>query len=103
MPQLTIDFRYGKDPSLKLAGLSFKALGGSIIEHYIYRNDDGLYTLDSRFKINGRTARVEEEYLIKSLAEIREYIPFDSIKVLGVYQLTGEEILKRVIEHENKG
>lgn len=93
---LSIRF-YTYHTELKLAGLSFKKIHNTDIESNIYRDDaSGIYCINNQFHTNGKTARIEKEYLINGLAEIYECIPFSKIKTEGHYELTAEQLFDEI-------
>lgn len=104
MKTLTIDFTTGDDPGLRLKGLSFKKFGFE--SQYVYRDDTftGLYRIDTSLRINGRTAKIEVDFLVNILAELYENLPFDRIKYEGHYSLhapTPEELLEKIKQKAN--
>jgi hypothetical protein len=102
---LAIDFRTGKDPGLKLKGLSLRSIDHKNYSHQIYRDEvfSKVFRIDCHYSsINGRsaidprTANIDEEFFIEVLADIFEAIPFDRIKYDGHYHLPPEELLEKV-------
>lgn len=99
MGTLTIDFRTGRDPGLRLKGLSFEKFG--FLDSRVYRDDTfvGTYRIESDFSLNSRTAKIEVDFLVEVLAELYENLPFDRIKYEGHYSLhapTPEELLEKI-------
>src|SRR5690606_16102498 len=102
MATLIIDF-FLHDPQLRIKGLSLKALKGSNIWQRIYKDPDlGGFYIDTRFKINRKTAKIEEAYLIETLKELIQLIPFDKIKIKNRYHLSGDEIMKLINQPRNR-
>lgn len=95
---LTIDFETGRDPGLRLAGLSLYKIDSD----HLNRDEAGRIVIDTHFAgrphggINGRTAQIWEDFLIEILVEIYEAIPFDRIKYIGHYELPPDELLEKV-------
>jgi len=103
MKNLIIDFKY-RNPEIKLKGLGVKNSPKDV-----YKEDTLQLAIDTNYggyngksKINGNTARIEEDYLIYVLSEIYEEIPFDGIKTKGHYHLSGNEIYNKVILFINR-
>jgi hypothetical protein len=96
MSNLIIDF-FLRDPEIRLPGLSLKKLNGSNIWQTIYKDpDDGAFRIDSRYYIDGRTAKIEVEYLLGILKDLFEIIPFDGVKTKSNYVLSGDEIFNLI-------
>ncbi len=84
---------------LRLKGLSFKALENTDIGHELIRGDSGDYELlGFSSKINPKTANIELNYLLGLLKELHDCIPFDKVKIVGHYEVTGEQLYKLVTE-----
>lgn len=96
MTTLIIDF-FLQDPEIRIKGLSLKALNGSNIWQVIYKDpDDGRFRIDSHRRIDGRTAKIEEDYLVKILIELNTIIPFNRIKTRNYYPISGDDLFKAV-------
>ena len=97
MKTLIINFHIDP-PELKLSGLSFKALKGTDAGRLLFRDDCQCYALEYNHHLNRNTARIESSFLIARLKEIHSRIPFDKIKIEGYYELTGDELIKKINE-----
>lgn len=60
--------------------------------------DESGFYIENEFHTNGRTAQVERKYLVKKLAELHDEMPFDTIKIKGHYETTGEELMAEVLK-----
>ncbi len=86
--------------TLKLKGLSFKAIKSTNkLNNYLCRAYDstGNYFIDNSHIMNGRTAKIRDDIFIQLLKELYNCIQFDKIKNNGVYSLTDEELMQRVL------
>lgn len=99
LPTLTIEPRW-KDTKLFLKGLSLKAVKGTQFGHDLCRayDEDGHYFIDSSRWTDGRTSFISKEHLIRCLKELYRCIPFGKIKIIGHYELTGEQLLDETLK-----
>lgn len=79
--------------SLRMQGLSFKKA-----DLYELCKDETGFHISNDFHRSPRTAMIEKDYLIKILAELHENMPFDSIRIVGHYEATGEELMNEIIK-----
>lgn len=92
MKSLIIDFSL-QDPEIRLKGLNLRKIKGSNIWQSIYREqDDGKFYIDARSKIDNKTAKIKKSELIPILKELKQIIPFDKVKIVKNYELSGEQI-----------
>lgn len=99
MKTLTIDFSIRHTIGLRLKGLSFKALAGTDVVWDVCISDDSerRYQIAVReFYIDGKTAQPKIEKVVDWLSEIKDFVPFDKIKINGYYQVSADELLMLV-------
>jgi len=85
---LTIHFFSNTLLILKMSGLSIKSVKPcySLSSSFIRIEELNCYGVSlTRFEINGDTAQVERELLIKWLKELYQEFEFDSIKIKGYH------------------
>ncbi len=92
MKTLTIEDR-SMDTSIKIKGLSLKAVKHCFsLSDVLFRGDSGEGYI--MFQSTGNKVGIER--MIKCLAELYKTIPFDKIKIVGTYELTGEELFEKI-------
>jgi len=86
----------------KLKGLSIKAVKGTNFGHDLCRDEgDGKYYISLEYgKMDGRTAKIESGKLIEYLKELHECIQFTTIKQIGHYELTGDQLMDEVLKNQ---
>lgn len=99
LPTLRIEPRW-KDTKLSLKGLSFKAVRHTRFGYHLCRafDEDGHYFIDSSSMIDSRTSYISKGKLISILKELHECIPFGKIKIIGHYELTGEQLMEEILK-----
>jgi hypothetical protein len=101
MKTLTIDFTYHFNPILKLKGLSYKAILWAFCGDHIYKGDTfNLFEIDyhNGYYTNKQTCMIKKEFLIEVLKSLHQEIPFDKVKTISRYELTGEEIMELILQ-----
>ena len=98
MKTLKIDFTIKYEVQFILKGLSFKKLKGTNIGHDLIISDLKKYVLPYYdYKgLNKNTANIELNFLIKALKEIKSKIDFDTIKTIGYFDITSEELMNKL-------
>lgn len=76
---------------------NFRMKGLKISLHYDLCKDESGFFIDNKFKRDGKTAVIRVDKLVEFLIELKEEIKFDSIKIKGHYEKTGEEIMKMIL------
>lgn len=99
LPTLTIEPRW-KDTIVFLRGLSLKAVKNTRFGHDLCRayDEDGHYYIDSSRMTDGKTSAISKDRLIPILKELHECIPFGKIKIIGHYELTGEQLMEEILK-----
>lgn len=80
----------------KASKLSIKAAGNA--GHELILDECG-YCIHNVFKTNRNTAYISVKELVNFLKDLKEEFEFDSIRIDGHYELSGEELYKLVINH----
>ncbi len=76
-------------------GLSIKSSG----LHVLCRNEMGYFISNDLWsQYDGRTAQISTKYLIEILAELYSNFKFDNIKIDGHYELTGEQLMSKLLK-----
>lgn len=99
LPALTIEPRW-KDVIFSMKGLSLKAVRNTNhFGHALCRLEgSGQFYINIEFKTNPRTARITKEALISYLKELYGALSFGKIKIIGHYELTGEQLMEEILK-----
>lgn len=103
MKTLTLSFDQREEVGVKLTGLSMKIVRGTRLSHHLCRayELDGHYYIDLYFNsfLNERTMSIKKEVLVTFLIELYGKILFNKIKIVGNYELSGEQLMIEILKN----